>query len=162
MEIELRDRTSDHVRVYFERTRDAEVQKYLPQTVTTLRQALENFEIAQKPNATSYGRTIYVDGTYVGDVWGYAIDVTQTPQTMISYCIFDKSCWGKGIMTSALELFLSEIQHRYGISCFGAFSYLDNAASVYVLKKNGFRLLETFSENGVSSVYMQKDNIEKV
>ena len=157
MNIELRDRTPDHVRVYFERTQDAEIQKFFPQTVTNLQQALRNYEATRKPDASSYGRTIYVDGKYVGDVWCYGIDLTQTPQTMISYCIFDKSCWGKGIMTSALAQFLVEITNRYSISCMGAFSFCLNTASIRVLERNGFRIHDVFVEDGRESVYLQAE-----
>ena len=156
MDIELRERTPDHVRIYFERVQDPEIQQYLPRTVTSIQQALAGFENTQKPGATSYGRTIYADGDYVGDVWCYGIDLLETPQAMVSYCIFDKSYWGKGVMSRAFALFLSDISKRYGISHIGAFSFSRNIASVCVLEKNGFRILETFSENGVESVYLQK------
>lgn len=155
MKIELCERTRKHVQVYFERVQDPEIQNLLPQTVTSLQQALANFEKTQQPDATSYGRTIYVDGDYVGDVWCYGIDLSDTPQTMVSYCIFDKSQWGKGIMSRALAMFISEISYRYGISCIGAFSFSDNGASVRVLEKNGFRIMETFVEDGRESVYLQ-------
>ena len=156
MDIELRERTPNHVRIYFERVQDPEIQQYLPRTVTSIQQALANFEDTQKPNATSFGRTIYAEGDYVGDVWCYGIDLLETPQAMVSYCIFDKSYWGKGVMSRALALFVAEIEERYAISRIGAFSFAANTASVRALEKNGFRILETFSENGVESVYLQK------
>ena len=156
MEIELHERTENHVRIYFERAQDVEVKKYLSQTVASVKQALENFAGTQKTDATSYGRTIYVDGVYIGDIWCYAMNLNDTPQAMVSYCIFDKSHWGKGVMSGALALFLSEISNRYGIISVGAFSFSENTASVRVLEKNGFRVLETFSEDGMDSVYLQK------
>ena len=156
MNIELRKRTADHVRVYFERTQDPEIQQSLPGTVTSIQQALANFVATQNPNSTSYGCTIYVDRGYVGDVWCYGIDVAQIPQSMISYCIFDKCYWGKGVMSRALGLFLSEISNRYGISHIGAFSFSENTASIRVLEKNDFCVKDTFLENGVKSVYLQR------
>ena len=156
MNIELRKRTADHVRIYFERTQDPEIQKYLPQTVTSIQQALNNFENTLKPDTTSYGCTVYVDGNYVGDIWCYGISLADTPQAMISYCIFDKKYWGRGVMSRALALFLPDISNRYGISCVGAFSFYENTASVRVLERNGFCLQETFLEDGVKSVYLQR------
>ena len=155
MNIELRERTAEHVRIYFAQVQELEIRKYLPQTVTSLQQALENFEDTQKANATSYGRTIYVDDSYVGDIWCYGISLAGTPQAMVSYCVFDPCYWGKGVMSRALALFLSEIWDRYGIWRVGAFSFLENTASVRVLMKNGFRITETFSENGRESVYLE-------
>ena len=157
MNVELRERTQSHVRIYFEKTQDPEIKKYLPQTVTSIQQALANFENTQKPNATSFGRTIYADGNYVGDVWCYGIDLSGTPQAMISYCIFNKCYWGKGVMSRALALFMEEVSSCYGISCFGAFSYAENTASVRVLEKNRFCILEAFSEDGMDSVYPQNE-----
>ena len=155
MIIELRERTEQHVRIYFERVQDPKIRKNLPQTVTTLEQALSNYANTQKPNAASYGATIYVDGTYVGDVWCYGIDLNETPQAMVSYCIFEKAYWGKGIMSHALELFLTELTARYHISCTGAFAFSANRASIRVLEKNGFEIKETFRDNEIESVYLQ-------
>ena len=160
MEITLDERTSAHVRIYFERVQDAEIQKYLPRSVSSVQQALENFEHARKPGATSYGRVILVDGNYVGDVWCYGINLSEIPQAMISYCLFEKKYWGNGVMSRALALFLSEISQCYGISCFGAFSFSENSASIRVLEKNGFFIQESFSENGIESVYMQTEDAE--
>lgn len=156
MNIKLCKRTADHVRIYFERVQNPEIQQYLPRTVTSIQQALENFADTQKPNSTSYGRTIYVDGDYVGDVWCYAIDPSEMPQAMVSYCIFDKDNWGKGVMSRALALFLSEISNRYGISHIGAFSFSENTASIRVLERNDFHIQETFLEDGMESVYLQR------
>ena len=156
MNIELRKRTADHVRIYFERTQDPEIQQYLPRTVTSIQQALENFADTQKPDATSLGCTIYVDGIYVGDVWCYGIDLSETPQAMVSYCIFEKDYWGKGVMSRALALFLSEISNRYGILCIGAFSFSENTASIRVLERNDFHIQETFLEDGMESAYLQR------
>ena len=158
MKIKLDERTSSHVRIYFERVQEAEIQKYLPLNVTSVQQALENFEHSRKPGATSYGRVILADGNYVGDVWCYGINLSETPQAMISYCLFELNYWGKGVMSQALALFLSEVSQRYGISCFGAFSFSENTASIRVLEKNGFRIQEAFSENGTESVYMQTED----
>ena len=69
MKIELRERTAGHVRVYFEQTQDEQIERMLPRSVESLEQALANFEATLLPGAASFGRTIYADGRYVGDVW---------------------------------------------------------------------------------------------
>ncbi len=156
MKIELRDRTADTVIIYFRSIRDPEVRKYLPQKAQTESDALADFEKTQQPGATSYGRTIYVDDNYVGDIWCYCIG-SDEPNAMISYCIFDKSCWNKGIATESLRMFLAEIAERFGLRSVGAFTYSANESSIKVLLKNGFVDAETFVENGMESKYFQKD-----
>ena len=121
MEITLQERTADHVRIYFERTQDDQIDRMLPRSVNSLDQALENFAQTKLPDAKSYGKTIYADDRYIGDIWCYCIDPKETPNAMLSYCIFEKSCWGKGIASRALSLFLDEIVEKYALSSVGAF-----------------------------------------
>jgi len=156
MVVELRDRTANTVIAYFQATRDSEVRKYLPQKATTETEALADFEKTQQPEATSYGRTIYVDGNYIGDVWCYCIQ-QDAPNAMVSYCIFDKAYWSKGIATEALRMFLAEIVEKFGLKSVGAFTYSSNESSIKVLLKNGFIDTETFVEDGIESKYFQKD-----
>lgn len=156
MVIELHDRTAYTVVTYFRATRDREVQKYLPQKAATEMDALADFDKTQQPGATSYGRTVYVDGNYVGDVWCYRIQLDE-PNAMVSYCIFDKSYWNKGVATKALQLFISEITDKFCVKSIGAFTYSANEGSVKVLLKNGFANKETFTEDGIESIYFQKD-----
>ncbi|MBD5501885.1 MAG: GNAT family N-acetyltransferase [Lachnospiraceae bacterium] len=155
MKIELRDRTADTVITYFHQTRDPEVRKYLPQKAAAENEALADFEKTQQPGSTSYGRTIYVDGKYIGDIWCYCIG-SDEPNAMLSYCIFDKTYWDKGVATQAVQLFLGEIIGRFGIKSVGAFTYSANIGSIKVLRKTGFICAETFIEDGVESQYFQK------
>lgn len=157
MNIELRERTEAHARMYFEKTRDAEIQAMLPQAAQTLEQALEAYRKSRLPGASSYGRTVYADGQYVGDIWCYSLDPKETPSAMLSYCLFDKAFWGRGIATDALKRFLEEITLRFGLKTVGAFAYCSNIASLRVLEKNGFERAEVFMENGKESAYYQKD-----
>lgn len=76
---------------------------------------------------------------------------------MVSYCVFDKAYWGKGVATEALRMFLAEIAEKLGVGSVGAFTYAANAASIRVLLKNGFTDAETFVEDGIESKYFQKD-----
>ncbi len=155
MHIELKDRTEETVVTYFNRTRDVQVRKFLPQKAVTVEEALADYEKTQQPGATSYGRTIYVDGSYVGDIWCYGIQ-KEEPNAMVSYCVFDKAYWGRGICTRALEMFLAEIAKRLNLKSVGAFTYAANQASIKVLLKNGFVDAGTFAEDGVKSKYFQR------
>ena len=155
--ITLQERTEDHVRIYFEKVSDPEIKKWLPQRAKTVAEAVADFHKSVLPNTTSYGKTIYVNDRYLGDVWCYCIHEEEEPDAMVSYCVFDKSYWGQGIATQALTLFLKEIEEKYDLKHVGAFTYSENKASVQVLLKNGFAVQEEFMEDGVLSAYLQKE-----
>lgn len=156
MNISLGERTAETVKTYFKAADRDIIRKYLPQKAETVEEALEDYEKPLLPDAKSYGRIISADGKYIGDAWCYCIDFEETPNAMISYCIFDVDYWGKGVMTRALELFVDEIISRYGFKTLGAFTYMENSASVKVLEKCGFELKEEFFEDGVMSGYFQR------
>lgn len=156
MKITLQARTEDTVRIYFERAQQPCIRQMLPQRAQTVSEALADFARTQQPGANSYGRTVYLDGRYVGDVWVYCIDPQDTPNAMLSYCIFEPEAWGRGVATEAVRLLLAEAAERYALQSVGAFTYADNVASVRVLEKNGFRLMESFSEEGRKSHYLQR------
>ena len=157
MVISLHERTQAHVRVYFQATQDEQIRQMLPSAAETVEDALAMFHQSQQPGAASFGRTIYADGRYVGDVWCYGIQHEEEPDAMLSYCIFDKALWGKGVATEAVRLFMAEAGERFGLRSMGAFAYAENAASLRVLEKNGFRQVEAFEEDGRLSAYWEKD-----
>lgn len=153
MNIELRDRTEETVRVYFNMTRDEEIQSLCPQKAKTEDEAVADFYETLSDNAKSYGRTIYIDGEYIGDIWCYCIDRDENPNAMVSYCIFKKEYWGRGIGSIALEMFLKEITEKFQLKSIGAFTYANNIGSIRVLEKNGFVLSESFEEDGTESSF---------
>lgn len=153
MTIVLRERTAETAAVYFERTRSPAIQKALPQKAQTLEEFLEDFRKTQQPGADSFGRTVYAGEQYVGDVWCYCMDAGGDPQAMVSYCVFEQALWGRGIASEALRLFLEEIRERFGLERVGAFTFAANTGSIRVLEKNGFRLAESFTEDGIESAY---------
>ena len=161
MNIELRERTESHVRIYFEKVQDEEIKEMLPQTAQSAEQVVAEFRKTLLPGAASFGRTIYADGKYVGDIWCYCIDLNDTPNAMLSYCVFEKELWGKGIATEALGQFVAEIVPKFGLKTLGAFAYCENKASQRVLEKNGFASVETFTEDGVASAYYERDTEER-
>ena len=79
MMITLRNRTADTVRTYFEKADRPEIKRFLPQKAKTVEEALADYEKTLKPGASSYGRTIYADDQYIGDVWCYCIDQNEEP-----------------------------------------------------------------------------------
>ena len=157
MEISLGIRTEETVRIYFEKVKNPLIKAALPQKAQTVEEAIEDYRKTLLPGADSFGRTIIADGEYVGDVWCYCIDPEDEPNAMLSYCVFETSLWKRGIATEAVGLFLKEVFEKYELRSVGAFTFSDNGASSGVLEKNGFRLIEEFTEDGRKSKYFQYD-----
>lgn len=155
VKVVLGTRTAETAAVYFEKTNNGTFRKVLPQKAKTVEEAVADFEKSRLPGAASYGQTILADGRYVGDVWCYCIDPDGTPNAMVSYCVFEPDCWGKGIASKALGLFLPETVRRYGLKTVGAFTFSDNLPSIRVLEKNGFRMAEELIEDGIASKYFE-------
>ncbi len=155
--ITLLARTRENVQVYFYRTQDAEIRRMLPSANNTVEEALAAYERASLPGADSFGRCIYAEGHYIGDIWCYGIDRGGTLNAMLSYCIFEKEYWKRGVATAAVTLFLEQIKKRFGLRSVGAFTYADNEGSVRVLEKNDFVCKERFEEDGRDSVYYEKE-----
>ena len=155
MVISLGERTAETVRIYFEKANRPEIKKVLPQKAKTVEEALADYEKTRLPGATSFGQTILADGRYVGDIWCYCINMDDEPNCMVSFCVFELESWSKGIATAALKLFIEAIRAKYGVKTIGAFTYANNLASISVLEKNGFSVMEEFEENGVLSKYLQ-------
>ena len=157
----LGERTAETAAIYFEKTNHEAIRNFLPMKARTVEEALADFRASQLPGAASFGRTIWSEGRYVGDVWCYGIDPSGTPSAMVSYCIFEQSLWGQGVASKALKLFLLEIAWKYDLKTVGAFTFSDNLPSIRVLEKNGFRLMEEFTEDGALSRYYQLDLEQK-
>lgn len=155
LQIALGTRTAETAALYFHKTNNDAIRRYLPQKAKTAEEAVRDYEQTLLPEAASYGRTILCNGQYIGDIWCYCIRPDDTPNAMVSYCIFETACHGRGIATRALRLFLDEITAKYRFRTVGAFTFSENIASVRVLEKNGFVLTEEFSEDGAASGYYQ-------
>ncbi len=155
MIITLEKRTTESVRTYFEKTNRSEIKQVLPQKAKTVEEALADYEQTLLPDAQSFGQTVYVDGKYVGDVWCYCIDMDDEPNCMLSFCIFELEYWNKGIATTAVKKFIQSICALYHVKTIGAFTFAHNQASIKVLEKSGFVVMEEFEDDGVLSQYLQ-------
>ena len=156
MEIKLFPRTKDAVIRYFNKTQDEDIKRLIPMKAQTLEEALKDYEKTLLPNSTSYGESIYVDTSHIGDVWCYCIG-EEYPDAMLSFCIFEKNMWGRGVAKETVRMFLAEIKEKFSLKSLGAFTYSHNTASIKVLLGCGFKEIETFTENGVESKYFQID-----
>ena len=156
MNISLSQRTEESVRIFFLESRKDSILEHLPLKEQTMEEAIDAYRKTQDAQSDSYGRTILVDGEYIGDVWCYGIDPEKSPGAMLGICIFNEGRWSKGIGTQAVMMFLNEVRKKYGIKTFGAFVFADHQACIRVLEKNGFRFKDEFHEEGRPTRYYQK------
>lgn len=155
MDIILKARSREHVINFWERNQDEEIKRLFPSSIKSLEEALMLFEESLKEDALSYGRVIYYENRYVGDIWCYGIDEKDEKMAMLSIVIFEKELWGKGIGAEASNIFIREIFNRFDIEKVGAFTYSKNHSSIGMLKKVGFFEVETFVEDGIESKYFE-------
>lgn len=155
MQLSLQSRTRDHVKTFWKKTQDTEIQSMFPTSIASLEEALALFESSLQKGANSYGKVILVDDAYVGDIWCYGIHEADEKMAMLSLVLFDKSKWGQGIAATVIPQFTDDIFHRYQINSIGAFTYASNQRSLRALQKSGFLLVETFEEDGIASNYLE-------
>lgn len=98
---------------------------------------------------------LFITGTYIGDVWCYAIDEALEKCCFLSIVIFNKDYWNKGLGSEALDEFIQEIKERYQVDTISAFTYKFNIASIKTLEKIGFQCIEEFVEQEISSLYYE-------
>lgn len=156
MTIDLKERTEQHVRTFFEKTQREEIKRWIPLGVQSLEEALLLYEETKKEGANSFGKTIYVEKEYVGDIWVYGIDEKEEKMAMLSIVLFETGIWGKGIGSFAISYFCEEVFQIYGIHKIGACTYEYNLPSIFALQKAGFQVIERFEEEGVGSFYLEK------
>jgi RimJ/RimL family protein N-acetyltransferase len=89
-------------------------------------------KVMTSPDVTM--RAVTWQGEVVGSIACFVVD----GQTEITYWI-DRAAWGRGIASQALALFLEVVRDRP----LHARAASDNAGSLRVLEKNGFRIVGT-------------------
>lgn len=88
--------------------------------------------VMESPEITQ--RAITWEGELVGSIASFVVE----GQTEVTYWI-DRAVWGRGIASRALSLFLEVVRIRP----LYARAASDNAGSLRVLEKNGFRIIDT-------------------
>ncbi|MDF2805024.1 MAG: N-acetyltransferase [Anaerocolumna sp.] len=155
MNIKLENRTVYHVAVFWNKTQDEEIRRLFPVSNQSLEEALRLFEESLAREARSYGKIILFEGKYIGDIWCYCIDEKVEKMAMFSILIFEKEFWGRGIASEATKAFIEEVFNKFDINKIGAFTYCTNYSSMALLKKNGFKEIEKFIEDGIESTYFE-------
>ena len=152
--IELKNRQLQHVKEFYNHSKDTQLQKLFPFQDITLEQTIEQYYDSLQPNATSFGKTIYVNNSYIGDVWCYSINEVEK-NCFLSIVIFDRAFWGKGIGSEVLVDFIKQLKQKYNLNKLCAFTYKANLASSKMLSRVGFNCIEEFEEDGIKSLYFE-------
>lgn len=155
MIVKLSDRTEEQVIEFFNKTQNEEIQRLFPFSVSTLEASMALYHKSLKADATSFGKTIIIDETYVGDVWVYGIDEEDERMAMLSIVIFDKNYWGLNIGPKVITEFLQIVFDKYQIDKVGAFTYAANTRSIRALEKSGYAFMASFVENHIESRYYE-------
>ncbi len=134
-EIDLRDITEADLPILFEQQRDPEgihMAAFTPKDPGDLETFTAKWRkiLAQ---ASVVKKAIVVDGDFVGNV----VCFDRLGRREIGYWI-DRAHWGRGIATAAVALFVQQIPTRPLFAC----AAYDNHASVRVLQRTGFELIE--------------------
>lgn len=137
--IKLMKRTEENVSFFWEKTRDKEIRRLFPLEEVSIEKALEMFHQQRKDDSKSYGRCIYTDKRYIGDIWCYAINPISK-SAFVSILIFDKASWNKGIGTKALDRFIQLIRKKYALDHLMAYTYAFNQRAFRCFEKNHFDL----------------------
>jgi [ribosomal protein S5]-alanine N-acetyltransferase len=151
----LQDRTLQNAITFWKESQDEEISSLFPLTRRTLSESIQLFEDCQRPDTPSFGKAIYANGNYIGDIWCFGIDEAVEKQAFVSILIFDKATWGKGIGQQALSQFCRLVFEKYQIDKLCAFTYSANKRSAGALEKSGFKKIEEFEEDGVLSYYYE-------
>lgn len=95
------------------------------------RAAFDRHQVRILDSPDTENRAVTVDGQLVGSIASFIMD----GDTEITYWI-DRAWWGRGVASRALSLFLTDVAVKRPLFARAA---TDNAASLAVLKKAGFR-----------------------
>jgi RimJ/RimL family protein N-acetyltransferase len=149
--INLREIADSDLPVFFEHAQDPEANHMAAFTAKdpSDRAAFDAHWAKIRADPTVTQRTIVVDGVVAGWVGSYG----PPDEPEVTYWL-GREFWGKGLATAALRQFLTSQTQRpiYGRAA------ADNAASLRVLEKCGFRRLDT--ERGFANA--RGEEIEEV
>ena len=156
LEIALRPVIAKDLPILFAQQQDEEAVRMAAFPSRNLEQFMSHWSgILNDPSKTT--RTILSGDVVIG----YLGSWTNAGRRLVAYWI-DRSYWGKGVATSALNLFL-EVETTRPLYAYVA---IHNIASIRVLEKSGFTILseETHSEaggDGVEELVLKLDAVRQ-
>lgn len=152
--IYLKEQKKEHVHIFYEKSKDERIRKYMYRLPNTLDEAFDEY---RNKDYTYYRCVIYVDEYYIGDIWCHGLFKLNHVDALLSCCIFDTEYWNKGVATCALDMFLNEIKDKFHVHTVGAYLYEDNKGSLKVLVKNNFKRVDTFVEQNKIAYFYKKE-----
>ena len=156
--VTLQKQEENHVKEFYKYKDHERVMRYMYRNPKSLEEELGAFH--QQDEKHIIRKAIYVDDHYVGDIWCHSIHEVPFTDALLSCCIFEERVWNKGVASSALRLFLQELQTT-DLHHVGAFLYAENKGSQHVLEKLKFTKEKTFEEDGKEAYFygktLQKD-----
>ena len=86
MDIELKNRTSEYVTVFWNKMQDDKIKRFFPIRIGTVEESLVLFENSLKADSKSFGKAIYFGEKYIGDVWPFTYS-----NNYASICLLQKT-----------------------------------------------------------------------
>jgi RimJ/RimL family protein N-acetyltransferase len=142
-DVRLRDATHDDLPIFYEHQRDPVASEMAAFASRDLDAFMEHWTTRILGDETGVAKTVLVDGQVAGNVLGFEHDGRRE----VGYWI-GREFWGRGVATRALGAFLAEVTERplyAGVA-------KHNVASVRVLEKNGFVVVDEPGEPGVDGI----------
>ena len=132
-DVRLRDATHDDLPIFYEQQRDPVASRMAAFASRDLDAFMEHWTGRILGDETGVAKAVLVDGRVAGNVLAFDHDGRRE----IGYWI-GREFWGRGVATRALAAFLGEVRDRplyAGVA-------KHNVASVRVLEKNGFEIVD--------------------
>lgn len=142
-DVRLRDATHDDLPIFYEHQRDPVASEMAAFASRDLDAFMEHWTTRILRDETGVAKTVLVEGRVAGNVLGFEHDGRRE----VGYWI-GREFWGRGVATRALAVFLAEVTERplyAGVA-------KHNVASVRVLEKNGFVVVDEPVEPGVDGI----------
>lgn len=57
---------------------------------------------------------------------------------MVSYCVFEKCLWGKGVAVGTPRLFLGQITGKFHVRTVGGFTFAKNTGPIHVMDMSSY------------------------
>jgi RimJ/RimL family protein N-acetyltransferase len=142
-DVRLRDATHDDLPIFYEHQRDPVASEMAAFASRDLDAFMEHWTTRILGDETGVAKTVLVDGRVAGNIHGFEHDGRRE----VGYWI-GREFWGRGVATRALAAFLAEVTERplyAGVA-------KHNVASIRVLEKNGFVVVDEPGEPGVDGI----------
>ena len=131
-----------HAGAMFEVLTEPELYRYLdyppPSTVDHLAHVYARLEACRSPDGSEHWLNWIVSPLGQPPIGYVQATVTASGNAWIGY-VFSKKHWGKGYATHAVQAMLEHLPMVYGVSRFLATVEAENAASIRLLARVGFR-----------------------